>query len=182
MATTRPGTYTPPPRPSGPDGTLSAAFGNRAQRRAALLPDAALLFSLYCVDEERVIILAYNNLLWGMMSHEEVYKRLQVAKKQKAEAAKMIRDELANNAKYVALTEELKKIKDEIKSIQNEVRNFAASEAQKLDELTTDIKADTQILTDIVVSKFMAGETVEIVDENNQKWVPAFSVRFQKDH
>ncbi len=116
-----------------------------------------------------------------MMSYEEVYKRLQVTKKQKAEAAKMIRDELANNAKYVALTEESKRIKDEIKSIQNEVRNFAASEAQKLEELTTDIKADTQILTDIVVSKFMAGETVEIVDEFNQKWVPAFSVRFQKD-
>lgn len=94
----------------------------------------------------------------------------------------MIRDELANNAKYVALVEESKKIRDEIKSIQNEVRNFAGSEAAKLEELTVDIKADTQILTDIVVSKFMAGETVEIVDENNQKWVPAFSVRFQKDH
>ncbi len=116
-----------------------------------------------------------------MMSHEEIYKRIQINKKERAEAAKMIRDELANNAKYQALAEEAKKIREEMASIKNEVRAFSASEAQKLDDLTEEIKTDMQLLTDATITKFMAGETVEIVDEWNQKWVPAFSVKFQKD-
>jgi len=117
-----------------------------------------------------------------MMSHEEIYKRLQEKKKLKSEANKMLRDELQNNAKYVALSEELKRIRDEIKSIQNEVIQFASSEVQKLEELKADIKTDMEMLTDVTISKFMAHEPVEIIDEFNQKWVPVFAVRFAKDN
>lgn len=117
-----------------------------------------------------------------MVSHEEVYARLQKNKKQRSEVAKMIRDELANNAKYQAMAEESKRIKDEMASIRNEVQGFAASEIEKLEDLKTDIKTDTQMLTDLVLAKFLANETVEIVDEFNQKWVPAFSVKFEKGH
>ncbi len=116
-----------------------------------------------------------------MMSYEEIYKRIQKNKKERSEASKMIRDELANNAKYQVLAEELKRIRDEMATIKNEVRSFSAAEAQKLDDLATDIKTDNILLTDVTISKFIAGETVEIVDENNQKWVPAFTVRFCKD-
>jgi hypothetical protein len=39
---------------------------------------------------------------------------------------------------------------------------------------------DAELLADLALNQLVSGETVEIVDENDQKYEPIFSVRFKK--
>ncbi|MEK9152291.1 MAG: hypothetical protein AAB692_02900 [Patescibacteria group bacterium] len=114
-----------------------------------------------------------------MPSLNEVYARIQEKKKEKRDMTKSIQDALMSNARYQLVVEEIKKFKEEKKSIENQV--MAAGEAEKLDVIKLHIESDRELLTDIAVNMLVANEKVEIVDDNNQRLVPAFSVTFKKD-
>lgn len=115
-----------------------------------------------------------------MQSLEQVYKRLQKSKAKRRELNKSIRDELTQEQRYQKLTEEIKKLRDERKSIENEIKAHTAS-PQELDELKADIQTDQELLADIALNLFMENQSVEILDEHDQRWVPLFSVKFVKD-
>ena len=110
---------------------------------------------------------------------EAVYKRLQVLKKRRRELSKSFRDELSVNARYGEIVEEMQKLREEKKGIENTVRT--AGDQAEMEALKADIRGDQEMLSDMSLNKFLAQENVEIVDEMNVRWVPAFSVRFKKD-
>lgn len=114
-----------------------------------------------------------------MPSLEEIYARLKAKKSERRDLKTSFQDELKNNARYQEILEEMLKLKIEKKSIENEVLARELDKA-KLEELNVDIKTDVVLLTDIVLNKFLASETVEIVDEINVRWVPEFAVKFKK--
>lgn len=109
----------------------------------------------------------------------EVYNRLKLKKAQRKDLKTSFQDELKNNAKYQEILEKLNELKLEKKSIENEILSREIDRA-KLEELSVDIKTDTEMLTDIALNMFLAQEPVEIVDEVNVKWMPVFTVRFRK--
>lgn len=115
-----------------------------------------------------------------MQSLEQVYKRLQKSKAKRREIGKMIRDELSQEQRYQKLTEDIRKLRDERKTIENEIKSHTAS-PQELDELKADIQTDQELLADIALNLFMENKSVEILDEHDQRWVPLFSVKFVKD-
>ena len=115
-----------------------------------------------------------------MQSLEKVYLRLHESKMKKREITKMIRDELTQDTRYRELTEEMKKLRDERKSIENEIKSHTAS-PQELDELKIEIQTDQELLADIALNMFTDKQAVEILDEYDQRWVPLFSVKFVKD-
>lgn len=116
-----------------------------------------------------------------MPSLQEVHARLRVKKREKSEIQKAFKDELVNNPRYQQVAEQLKALKEEKKSIENQAWASASADAQKLDLLDLDIKSDKELLSDIALNMYAKGETVEVVDEHNVRWVPAFSVAFKKD-
>lgn len=116
-----------------------------------------------------------------MPSLEEVYARIRAKKNEKSEIQKAFKDELANNPRHKQVSDQLKTLKEEKKSIENQAWASASQDAQKLDLLTLDIKSDTEMLADLALNKYASGETVEIVDEMNVRWLPKFSVSFKKD-
>jgi len=115
-----------------------------------------------------------------MQSLEQVYLRLQKSKAKRREFNKMIRDELIQDERYRELTEEMKKLRDERRSIENEIKAHTVS-PQELDELKIEIQTDQELLADVALNMFMDNESVEIMDEHDQRWVPLFSVKFVKD-
>lgn len=115
-----------------------------------------------------------------MQSLEKVYRRLQKAKAKRRELTKMIRDELSQDQRYQELGEEMKKLRDQRKSIENEIKSHTGG-AQELDELKIEIQTDQELLADVALNMFVDNESVEILDENDQRWVPMFSVKFIKD-
>ncbi|MFA5946114.1 MAG: hypothetical protein WC802_04375 [Patescibacteria group bacterium] len=114
-----------------------------------------------------------------MQSLEEVYNRLKIKKAERKDLKESFRDELRNHARHEELTEQINKLKLEKKAIENEILSREMDRA-KLEEVSLDIKTDIELLTDIVLNKFLASEPVEVVDEIQVRWVPKFRVTFEK--
>lgn len=112
---------------------------------------------------------------------KDVFERMKQKRAERSEIAKTFKDSLIHDAKYQQILDEAKKLRDQKKSIENQAWAQSGSDAEKLDLLALDIKSDKQLLSDIALNMFMAGKTVEVVDEYSTRWVPQFSVTFTKD-
>lgn len=116
-----------------------------------------------------------------MPSLEEVYGRLRSKKHEKSEIQRAFKDELVSNPRYLEVDEQLKKLKEEKKSIENQAWATASADAQKLDLLNLDIESDREMLSDLALNMYAKGQTVEIIDEMKVRWLPKFTVSFKKD-
>lgn len=116
-----------------------------------------------------------------MSKLEETYKRLTENKKEKRELTKMYKDDLGNNERFKEIVEEMKVLREEKKSIENEVKTEYTSEMDQIDQLKIDIDSDQEMLADIALNMYVKEETVEIIDENDVAWYPQFKVTFKRD-
>jgi len=114
-----------------------------------------------------------------MQSIEEVYTRLKTKKAERKDLRTSFQDQLRNSAQYTEISEKIAELKLQKKAIENEILSQEMDKA-KLEEINVDIKSDAELLTDICLNKFIAGEPVQYVDEISVTWVPAFQVRFIK--
>lgn len=109
----------------------------------------------------------------------EVHARLKEKKARRRDMNVMINDQLSVHPRYQEIVEELTKLREEKKAIENELRG--AADLQELEALKMDIRGDLEMLADIALNLYIANEPVEIMDEYNVRWVPVFAVRFKKD-
>jgi uncharacterized protein YjiS (DUF1127 family) len=117
-----------------------------------------------------------------MQDLKEVFDRLQEKKKERKELTQMFKDELDHNGEYQKILEDMKVLKEKKKSIEDQAKANAISDARQLDTLKEEIQGSTELLTDIALTKFINKEPVEIVDaEKDIRMVPVFSVRFKKE-
>lgn len=116
-----------------------------------------------------------------MQDLKSVYDVLQMKKRERRELVKMFQDELKHNGEYQELSKQLKVLREKKKSFETQAKANALTDARQLDSLAEEIKGSTELLTDVVVAKFFARETVELTDEENNRLVPMFSVRFRKE-
>jgi flagellar biosynthesis component FlhA len=124
------------------------------------------------------ISVCYNPATMSQL--QTVYQRLQESKARLRDLKKMMKDELAHDARYKELGEEQKVLREERKSIENTISGNNMNESNEIDELKTDIASDTELLADIALNMYVDGKTVEITDELDRKWVPQFKVAFKK--
>ena len=117
----------------------------------------------------------------SMQDLKEVYDKLQAKKKERREIMKMFSDQLKHDGSYKEIVTQIKTLREKKKSIENTARAAAYADAQQLDSLSDDIKGSTELLTDVVVAKFFNRETVELVDEEENRLIPVFSVKFRKE-
>ncbi|MBU4315351.1 hypothetical protein KJ673_03015 [Patescibacteria group bacterium] len=115
-----------------------------------------------------------------MQSIEQVYKRLQKSKAKKRDLQKILTDELKSDQRYKDLQEKMQVLRDEKKSIENDIRS-QASDFAELEELKADIQTDQELLADIALNMYVENKSCEILDEHDQRWVPIFAVKFVKD-
>lgn len=112
---------------------------------------------------------------------EEIYHRLEANKKKRREINKMLKDELSQHARYQELLEEMRTLRDEKKSIEQDVK-ASASDFRELEDIKIEIDTDQEMLSDLALNMYVKNETVEIVDEYEQTWYPTFKVSFKKGH
>jgi len=112
---------------------------------------------------------------------QEIHNEISLAKKRCKEITSGFKDELAQHARYQELLEELQALKIEKKSIENSVREQTPREASELEDLKIDIKSNAELLSDLAYNLLMKNETVELVDEHQNRYVPEMVVRFRKD-
>ena len=109
----------------------------------------------------------------------EVHARLKEKKAKKRDMNSMVNDQLSVHPRYQEIVEEMTKLREEKKAIENELRT--PSDVQEIEALKMDIRGDHEMLADIALNLYIANEPVEILDEYNVKWVPVFAVRFKRD-
>ncbi|NCN07476.1 hypothetical protein GW933_02165 [Candidatus Falkowbacteria bacterium] len=115
-----------------------------------------------------------------MASLEEVFNRIKDSKKEQREIRLIYKDALATSKDYQDILVEFEAIKDKKKKIEQDVKVQFKNELEQLEGLKLDIKTDNELLGDLALTQLMKGETVEITDEYENKYQPAFSVRFIK--
>ncbi|MDP2631269.1 MAG: hypothetical protein Q8P30_00695 [Candidatus Uhrbacteria bacterium] len=114
-----------------------------------------------------------------MSQLEEVYTRLDENKKKRRDINKMYKDELSHSVRHKDLLEEIKVLRDEKKSIENEIKE-GSPEFRELEDIKIDIQTDQELLSDIALNMYTNKEIVEIIDEYDNKWYPVFKVAFKK--
>lgn len=114
------------------------------------------------------------------MKLQDLFNRIVESKKEAKEIKLMYKDALSNEAHYQDTIDQINKLKVQKKLIEDEVKQDFTHEFNKLDTLKMDIQNDTMLLSDATLTKFMKGETVEIVDQYENKYEPNFNVKFKK--
>jgi predicted nuclease with TOPRIM domain len=114
-----------------------------------------------------------------MRNIQEVFNAIQDKKKEIREIKKMYRDALESSGEYRELNEKLEELKIHKKQLEavawSDIGNKNSYETSKLD-----IKQDREMLTDLAMNTLMSGETVKIVDQDNNEYEPKFSLSFKK--
>jgi predicted nuclease with TOPRIM domain len=115
-----------------------------------------------------------------MQDIQEIFNRIQQAKKKQKDIMAAFKDALASSTEYQDTNENLKNLRTKKKQVEITIREQFSSEFTKLDDLKIDIESDTELLSDIALTKVMKGEGVEITDEYGNKFEPVFRVKFKK--
>ncbi len=115
-----------------------------------------------------------------MQDLQSIFVRIRETKAEQKELRKMYKDALNNSPEYGEVLEKLESLKAKKKGIETEMKEDSMNDFKKLDALRMHVKTDNEMISDIALNKLMAGETVEIVDGNDQRYEPVFTVRFRK--
>lgn len=115
-----------------------------------------------------------------MQNIQEVFNQIQVVKKQQKDLRTAYRDALLTSTEHKEITEQIKALKEKKIHIEQAVKEEFAKELDKLDDLKIEMETQTMMLNDIVLTKIMNGETIELVDTYNNAYEPIFSVKFKK--
>lgn len=115
-----------------------------------------------------------------MASLEEVFRRLQVSRKEQKDIKTIYRDALANSKSYQDAVAQLTELRQKKKQLEADIKSAYQDEISKLETLALDIKTDREMLSDLALTQLMRGETVKVADEYENEYTPIFSVRFKK--
>lgn len=110
----------------------------------------------------------------------DTFNRIQKAKSEQKEIKAMYKDALENNKEYQKSFEDYKKARDEKKKIEQEIKEEFRSEFDKLEILKNEIMTDSELLSDMVISKVAKGDKIELTDEFENRLEPVFKVKFIK--
>jgi DNA repair exonuclease SbcCD ATPase subunit len=116
-----------------------------------------------------------------MSKLQDVYRSIQEKKKRKKELESSFKDELRASGAYEKLADELKVLREKKKAFENDIRSRSAKDAQELDELKAELASEQEVLADMALNAYVKGETVQVVDDYDNKWVPQFKVSFKKE-
>lgn len=111
---------------------------------------------------------------------QAVFNRIKETKRKQKQIRDMYKDSLATHQEYQEVLEKLDELKTRKKQIETIVQSEMEEDYRKLDAYKMHVKTDNELLSDLAINQLMSGETVEVVDENEQKYEPQFSVRFKK--
>ena len=113
---------------------------------------------------------------------KDVLQRIRATRKQKRELTTSFKDVLSQSKPYQTIQDDLKELKAKKLRIETEIKQEFIRELEKVERLDEALKTDAQLLSDMALTKFMKGETIDIVDENDVKYEPVFKVTFKKSN
>lgn len=115
-----------------------------------------------------------------MQNVQELFDKLQEMKKEIKEINRDYKDALANANEYEETTEELKKLREKKKQIENVTKSRMGAKYERLEDLKKKSEETNQLITDIAMSTLMEGKSLEIKDEYENAYEPVYKITFRK--
>lgn len=115
-----------------------------------------------------------------MADVQQIFNKIKERQKEQKTIKQIYRDVLSNSQEYQNVLEELDSLKIKKKKIEEVLKSELRSEMDQLNSIKVDIESEKEILSQATLAKILKGEQIELVDENNNKYEPIFSVRFRK--
>jgi len=115
-----------------------------------------------------------------MQDIQEIFIRIEEAKKKLKDLKVVYKDALSVSGEYTEIVEQAKTLREKKKSIEMAVKEQFSAEIIQIEDLKIDIASDQELLSDIAMTKFMKGETVEVSDKFENQYEPVFAVKFKK--
>lgn len=115
-----------------------------------------------------------------MADVQQIFNKIKERQKEQKTIKQIYRDVLNNSQEYQNVLEELDSLKIKKKKIEEVLKSELKSEMDQLNSIKVDIESEKEILSQATLAKILKGEQIELVDENNNKYEPIFSVRFRK--
>ena len=112
-----------------------------------------------------------------MRDIKEIFERIQEQKREQREINKAVREALENSSEYDSVKEQIERLRLKKLRIEDAARGDLD---QKMDLLKLNIKEGIQVMSDVALTTIMKGESVKLVDSDNNEYEPIFSVRFKK--
>lgn len=116
-----------------------------------------------------------------MLDIQEVFNRMQENKKKQKDIRSAYKSALESSGEYQEINEKIKTLRERKKQIENTTKESFASELTQLDDLKIDFDSDALVLTDMAMTTYVKGDTIQVVDEYNNKYEPVFRVNFKKE-
>ncbi|MFA6537157.1 MAG: hypothetical protein WCT18_02025 [Patescibacteria group bacterium] len=111
---------------------------------------------------------------------KELHNEILVAEKKKKELNSVIKEAYEKSKEYKDLMEEMKTLRARRKQLEVGIRQEYSSEFNQMEDIKTDIKDSKMVLSDLIWNELMKNNSVEVVDENDHKFVPAVVVSLKK--
>lgn len=111
-----------------------------------------------------------------MQNAQEVYTRILKTKKSIKEIKSELTGYYKENEEYKQLEEKMKTLRANKKQITTSINHDYPDLTTKLDDLKIDLASDKELLADIIMTKVMKGEDVQLENEYQQQMLPIFSV------
>ena len=122
----------------------------------------------------------YSPNLNLMSKLQEIHARIRANKEEKRKVNVIFKDVLAQSKPYQDIVEELNELKLKKTRIENEIRSDFTKELERLEKIALDVKSDEMLLTDLSLTMLMKGQSLELMDENDQKYEPVFKISYKK--
>lgn len=115
-----------------------------------------------------------------MQSIQEIFQRIQEAKKKQKDLRQSYTDALKTSLEYQELLDKTKTLRERKKQIEATIKEQFAGELTKLEDMKIDIASDAEMIGDLALSMMMKGETIEVKDQYDNTYEPVFRVTFKK--
>lgn len=109
-----------------------------------------------------------------------IHARIRKTQKEMKELNAVVRDTFAASQALKNINEDIKDLREKKRRYEAEIKQECSGELEKVERLKQGLKADQQLLSDVALTKFMKGETIELTDENDVKYEPVIKVSFKK--
>lgn len=110
---------------------------------------------------------------------QEIFLDLGKKRKELKELREQLVGHYRTDSRYAQNEELVRQIKEKQKGIIEELKPGIPDLVEKIDLLKTDIASDKQMFSDMVLTKIMKGESVELKDQYEQPCFPMFSVQMR---
>ena len=115
-----------------------------------------------------------------MPNTQDIFSRIEEAKREQREIKSVYRDMLASSEEYENMTDELKTLKAKKKQIETSMQNQMSEKWTRFETLQRGIVDDRQLMADAALKDLLAGEPVRVTGLRDEEYEPLFAVRFRK--